>query len=242
MALAKCKECSTVISTTAKSCPKCGAQIRKMGLIGKFLLTVFVVGVLVSMFAEQQAEQHKTEEANRAAAEAARVATLTPEKRAAEERQRASAQARAMEDEQRRLGLLWTYSRQIDEMSKGTIKSASVDSINTVDFAFPYNGVQRASLELRNHPRYGKDVILSLEHAQFLCRVDECTVSVRFDGGRPQSYNAAEPSDHSTNTLFIRNYDRFHAGAYKAKKVFIEAQFYQQGPHVFEFSVDGLKW
>ena len=97
-------------------------------------------------------------------------------------------------------------------------------------------------LELRIHPRYGKDVILSIEHGQFLCGIDPCNVIVRFDQGAPQTYTALRPADHSTTVLFIRNYDRFLANLRKSRQVYIEAQFYQEGPRVFEFDVAGLKW
>ena len=103
-------------------------------------------------------------------------------------------------------------------------------------------GAQRAWLQLRSHPRYGKHVILSIERGQFLCGIDPCNVTVRFDQGTPQTYTALEPADHSTTVLFIRNYDRFLANLRKSRQVYLEAQFYQEGPRVFEFDVAGLKW
>ena len=136
----------------------------------------------------------------------------------------------------------WSYQEFSDDMSKGKVKQASVMSLDTVDFRFPYNGKQRAKLVIRSHPRHGKDIILSLEKAQFLCRYDECSVLAKFDDGKAQKFNAVEPSDHSTNVLFIKGFDKFVSAAKKAKNVAIEAEFYQEGGRAFHFDVDGLKW
>jgi len=110
-----------------------------------------------------------------------------------------------------------------------------------VEFGFPYTGSQRAILQLRIHPKYGKNAIISIEKGQFLCGFDGCSVSVKFDEGKPQTYSVNEPADHSTTYLFLNNYDRFLAGVKKSTTVYIEAQFYQEASQVFEFYVSGLK-
>lgn len=138
-------------------------------------------------------------------------------------------------------GEQWTYSQSEDPMAKGTTYSATVQSTNTVAFDFPYRGSQHATLTLRTHPRYGKDVILSIERGQLLCNsYDGCNVLIRFDDGKAQTFSASGPSDNSTESLFIRNYSRFVAGMLKAERVRISAQVYQEGSPVFEFDVRGL--
>jgi len=140
------------------------------------------------------------------------------------------------------LGLKWNYENNSDEMGRGNIKHAWVKSKNKVNFDFPYHGPQRATLSLRLHPKYGKDIILNLNKAHFLCGIDGCYMAVRFDEGKVQNFTAHGPSDHSTNTLFLSGYDRFVAEARKAKTVRVETKFYQQGNQVFEFDVSGLQW
>jgi hypothetical protein len=127
-------------------------------------------------------------------------------------------------------------------MGRGKIKSALVNSLNQFEFDFPYKRPQRATLQLRRHPKYGRDVILQIERGQFLCGVSDCNVEVRFGAKKPTTFSAAEPADHDTTALFIRNHDSFVANARKADKVFIEAQFFREGNRVFEFDVSGLKW
>jgi hypothetical protein len=104
----------------------------------------------------------------------------------------------------------WDYSTDTDEMGRGTITHAMLQSTNAVTFRWPYGGPQRGTLQLRRHPTYGKDVILHLTRAHFLCHTydDSCGVTVRIDNGKPQRFQAAPPTDHSTDTLFIRGYDR----------------------------------
>lgn len=136
----------------------------------------------------------------------------------------------------------WQYAEESDPMGRGTIKYAHVESVNTVNFSFPYQGDQRATLTIRKHPKHGKDVILAIEKGQFNVGIDDCTVNVRFDDGKPRAFSAVGPADHSSTSLFLRNYPTFVASAKKAKKIFVEAPFWQEGMQVFEFDTTGLIW
>lgn len=142
-----------------------------------------------------------------------------------------------------RLGLKWNYQESKEKMGRGTIKNAYVKSINKLSFDFPYQGLQSATLQLRKHPKYGRDVIVSIDKGQFLCNsYSGCKVSVRFDNSKPIRYNATEPSDYSSTYIFIRNYKSFVSRAKKSKKIYIEAEFYQEGNRVMEFNSEGLKF
>lgn len=231
MALTECRECGHQIAKSADACPNCGAKVKRTSLLTKIIAVVAVIG-LVGYIATPSETSH-TEPPS--PVEAQRLAALSPEQRAAEEAAR-----RAALD--RELGLVWRYREHQDAMTKGTIKSAIVRSLNNIDFAFPYQGSQRGELQLRRHPRYGSDVILSVDRGQFLCRLDDCTIAVRFDDRKAQTYDVVEPADNSSTHLFVRNYSRFLGNVRKAKRAHIEAQFYQEGPRVFEFDVSGLEW
>lgn len=126
-------------------------------------------------------------------------------------------------------------------MTGAVSHSAAVQSENTLEFDFPYQGAQHAMLLVRRHPRFGRDVIFSIEKGQLLCTSYEgCTVLVRFDKGDPQSFSANPPADHSTESLFIQNYDRFVSKMRAAKTVRISPKVYQQGNVVFTFDVSGF--
>lgn len=135
----------------------------------------------------------------------------------------------------------WVYSKNDDPMSKGKTYLATLESSNTVQFGFPYSGEQHGTLTLRTDPKYGKDVIFSVERGQILCTsYDGCIIKVRFDDGDALSFSAAESSDHSTEIIFIRNYGRFVEKMMKSKRVRISMNFYQEGAPVFDFDVSGF--
>jgi predicted nucleic acid-binding Zn ribbon protein len=214
MALTKCKECGHLISRSATACPNCGAKIKRTSLFTKIVAVVFGFVALLMYLGHKSGEKYQA--------------------------QQAAQQAAQREAEQ--IGLKWNYQESDEKMGRGKIKSAFVKSLNQVEFGFPYQGAQRATLQLRNHPKYGKDVILIIERGQFLCQIDVCNIAVRFGDGEPQTFRASEPTDHSTEVLFINDHDRFVANTKKVKKVYIEAQFFQEGTRVFEFDVSDLNW
>ena len=131
----------------------------------------------------------------------------------------------------------WQYSSNKDDMTGKVIKDALIESTNTLSFEFPYQGIQHAVLELGSHPRYGRNVIFSIEKGQFLCRISECSVLVRFDDSPPVKFSAVGPADHNTTSIYISNYAGFTSQMLKAKKVRIEANFYHNGSQVLEFDV-----
>lgn len=139
------------------------------------------------------------------------------------------------------VGDQWNYEQQSDPMGRGTTYFAGVLSTNTVTFGFPYGGAQHATLVLRSHPRYGKNLILKIERGQFLCpSYDGCQVLVRFDDANAVRYRAVGPADNSTETLFITAYDSFLRHLEKSKRVRISANVYQQGAPMFEFDITGF--
>ncbi len=49
--------------------------------------------------------------------------------------------------------LNWDYQTYEDKMGRGEVKTATIKSINQIEFDSPYSGLQRASLQLRKHPK-----------------------------------------------------------------------------------------
>lgn len=135
----------------------------------------------------------------------------------------------------------WDYSTRTDDMTGKPAKSATVTSTNTVSFDFPYAGAQHAQLTLRKHPRYGNDVILSIEKGQFMPGVSGVQVLVRFDDGPAVKFWAQGAEDNNTTTLFLGGYAKFVAAVRKAKVVRISTPVYHEGSPVFEFDVEGFE-
>jgi hypothetical protein len=135
----------------------------------------------------------------------------------------------------------WKYQEYEDEMSGKQAIQAVVTSNNTVNFSSPYRGAQHARLVIRAHPRHGTDVILHIEKGQFLCSsLNKCELLVRFDEQQARKFAAVEPADRSSTSLFISPTARFLTALQKAKRVQIEATFYQEGSRVFAFDVSDL--
>lgn len=151
---------------------------------------------------------------------------------------------KASEFQQRRMaGEAWDYETTQDSMSQKPVTTAFIRSTNRLSFDFPYRGAQQATLQLRKHPRWGQDVILHIQKGQFICNsYDGCAVSVRFGNGKPKRFSAGEPNDNDSTYVFIRGYNSFVSELRKVDKIYIEAQFYQEGNRTMEFAVDGLDW
>lgn len=226
MAMIKCKECGAEISTKAEACPKCGAkQVRTSGC-AKVALGTIIFFVLISILGQCSRPDRSPS--------AIQAPTASPPQVAVSPQSEQMSPPAVVPSP----GAQWEYDQYTDPMQDGTTFSAEVKSTNTVSFDFPYEGAQHARLQLRTHPRHGKDVILRIEQGQFLCNsFQDCNVLVRFDDQEPVRFSGIGAADNSTETVFIRNYQRFVASMLKAERVRISVEVYQEGAPVFEFDV-----
>lgn len=231
MSLIKCKECGVEVSSKAPTCPKCGAPVAKKPMgCGRLIVVIFLLLVIISIFSSIFSSKSTTPPLP-SSIYVKPTQSNTQTKLAGQ-----PVPAPKIEGSQ------WSYSQSNDEMSKGSTNSAQVESLNTVEFEFPYSGIQHAYLALRSHPRFGKDIIFKIEKGQILCpSYSGCSVLVRFDDGAAVTYSAQPPADNSTETIFIGNYSKFVGNMLKAKMVRISANIYQQGNPVFEFDVSGFQ-
>lgn len=134
----------------------------------------------------------------------------------------------------------WSYTYSPDPMSSKDVVSASIGSENTLEFDFPYAGPQRGRLTLRKHPRWGSDVMVSVERGQILCSSYSCPVRVRFDDGPTRTLTGNEAADNSSELLFVPGFNDFHRRLIAAKKLRIEVNVHQEGAVLMEFDVEGF--
>lgn len=129
-------------------------------------------------------------------------------------------------------------------MTGKAAKYAELISANTLALNFPYQGKNHGSLVVRRHPKYGLDVVVSVEKGQILCRsYDGCEVYVRFDQGKPQRFSAMPAADHSSEVVFLTARSRFIASASKAKRILVQIPMYQAGEQVLDFkTTEPLVW
>jgi len=225
MALIKCKECGTEVSSKAESCPKCGARVKAKSIgCGTAIVVIILALIVMAAFNDIFSPNSKSSNTSKPITQPS-TTNVQP----------AASPTPAAPISQ------WQYHQWADEMGKGAISAAWVKSSNTVNFGFPYSGAQHGDLTLRVHPRHGKDVIFKIEKGQILCHsYDNCTVLVRFDNEKAERFAASDSADHSRETIFITNYSRFMEKMLKAKKVRISVNIYQEGSPVFEFDVSNF--
>lgn len=233
MALKKCKECGNAVSGAAKTCPHCGAPVQGRGVISSlarlFVIVFVIIPVAIALFVSVYRSQSASGD--------------SVDSQASNNQTHAVNQPALAVDTQisPTIGAQWDYRQQPDPMGKSSAHFAAVQSTNTVSFGFPYAGAQHATLTLRDHPRYGKDIILAIERGQFLCpSYGGCQVLVRFDDAGATKYHAVGAADSSTETVFIQGYSTFLKHLEAAKVVRISTNVYQEGAPVFEFNTAGF--
>ncbi len=133
---------------------------------------------------------------------------------------------------------VWEYSSNRDEMRGTTSKLAELESENSLDFDFPYNGGARGHLMLRKEPENGLNVILRMDKGQFMSNHEY--VSVKFDDDPIVRFSTSEASDNRIGVVFLSPERRFLALLRKSRKLIIEAEFYQEGRRQMTFNVAGL--
>jgi len=132
----------------------------------------------------------------------------------------------------------WRYQDSVDQMTGKAESYAYVESDNSLDLSSPYAGRNHGRITVRRHPKYGLDVVVSVDKGQILCRAYQgCSVMVRFDNGKPQQFSAVEPADYSSESVFLTNRARFISAAKKSKRILVQIPMFHEGEQVLEFSV-----
>lgn len=219
MALISCKDCPKDFSTDSKRCPHCGAKKPKPhGRLKKLFVIIFFIciasyfcGVLLRIQGIDLAERRALQQ------------KIAEEKTEAQESNNK-----------------WSYESTEDKMSGHKTMFASLTSENALNFSFPHQGTQKATLTFRYHPKHGKSVIISVDRGQFMCHVSSCSVSVRFGDGEQEKFWASAPDDGSTTAIFINDSNEFIKKTLKSDRVLLQASFYQQGSPILEFDTRGL--
>lgn len=76
----------------------------------------------------------------------------------------------------------------------------------------------------------------------FFCRLRACTVDIRFDDSKIETWSASESSSGSAKILHFTYPEKLIDRLKKAHRIVIEVPVFEHGPVQFEFSVDGLIW
>lgn len=134
----------------------------------------------------------------------------------------------------------WQYETDTDKMTSKVRSFAMVTATNKLEFDFPYKGGSTGVITIRTNDKEN-EVVLTIDKGQFLGGEDH-PVSVKFDGDAPLQFSANEPSDGKATVLFLHPAKKFISRIKTAKKMMVQAEFYESGQQVMEFDVAGLKW
>ncbi len=134
----------------------------------------------------------------------------------------------------------WQYSQEVDKMTSKTDYYAELDANDEVYFSPPYDGGSMVRLLIRYRDNEN-DIMLEVKPAQFNSDVvNGENIRIRFDNEQPITCNCREPSDYSTTMLFLPS--SLITELKKAKKIIIQAEFYDNGLKEMEFNTEGLVW
>lgn len=139
----------------------------------------------------------------------------------------------------------WKISTSKDEMRGSTDTFASIESDNEVEFEFPYHGGSTLSIVVRESQKFGTDVYLLISDGQFIGNAFDGSnyVTIKFEDGPLQKYYFDDAADGSTNVIFLRKEKELIEKFKTAKKIMIEAPFFDSGSKQFTFTVGKpLEW
>lgn len=129
-------------------------------------------------------------------------------------------------------------------MSGKTTRYAQIRSDNSLSLGFPYSGRNYGQLTVRQHPKYGLDVIFQVEKGQLMCNGHRgCVIAVKFDDKAPMTFSADGPEDNSTEVAFLRDEGRFINAARGARRILVQVTMFRAGNQLLEFTApEPLKW
>lgn len=138
----------------------------------------------------------------------------------------------------------WKYDAETDEMSGKKAHYARVTSTNSLDLSFPYSGNNRGHLTVRQHPKHGLDVVVTVEKGQIMCSsYGGCPIAIRFDDAAPVQFHGVPPEDHKSTVAFLKNPQRFINAASKAKRIKVQFNMFQNGAPILTFDTTApLQW
>lgn len=221
MAVNPCKECGGPVSDKADKCQICGAKVVKSVstpmVFGIIIITCFFVYTCVN--GKSNTSQSKSDTQSQSVSNATTTNVNEQKKN-------------------------WIYDITKDEMRKTETKFAFTQSLNTVNFDFPYGGGSNLTLSLRKKDN-SQDIMLIISKGQFVCGIQKCEAIFKFDDKPLKTITMVGSDTHQSDTLFIA-YDKTESEIIKqiklSKKLVIEVKFYREGSKQFTFDVSNLNW
>ena len=136
----------------------------------------------------------------------------------------------------------WQYSTYTDPLHDRPNRTACISSTDLVRQTAPYSDVT-AELCLRQDAEGRSSVYVHLNGSgQLLCDIESCILNARFDKGPVVHVAGGEPSDHSSNFLFLGNGGSLISKIKASRQTVIELNVYESGSQPIRFDTSGLDW
>lgn len=138
----------------------------------------------------------------------------------------------------------WIYNERINEMTDDKIFFAQIEANEELEFDFPYNGGTKVWITLRKNSA-DTDAWLSISKnkGQFISNImGNKSVLVRFDDRPAEKYTYSDPSDYSSDVIFIKNATKFINNLKTSQKTIIQCEFFNEGVQTIRFDTKDLEW
>ena len=139
----------------------------------------------------------------------------------------------------------WTVQTSTDEMRGTKDTFATLESDNEAEFEFPYAGGSTLKFTVRKTAKFGTGVLLSIHPGQFNSTGLEGSdyVTIKFDDGPLKKYHYNVSGSGDMDVIFLKKEQELISKLKTAKKIMVEATFFQEGVEQFTFTVDKtLEW
>jgi RNA polymerase subunit RPABC4/transcription elongation factor Spt4 len=222
VALIKCKECQTLISTKAETCPSCGAKPKKRTSLLTWLVLLIILVVAYNTAFTSKPVSNSSQPTVPVASSGLDLPVLpdTPKKSIVQSN--------------------WGESSYTDDMTDEAVKVFSLKSKTSVNFEFPYKKAGGSYLNL--YIRKGEktfDAFLQVDKGQMLCGHSNCGFIMRVNNGKAQNWTGLKSSTGEADLMFIRDAKAFEKIAKAGGTVRIGMDFYHSGQQTFDFDLAG---
>jgi len=134
----------------------------------------------------------------------------------------------------------WNSHEEMDIASGKMLRVRRILSSNYVELGFPYQGMQKGQLTVRDHPRFGTDVFFAIQRGQIVsCGHYRDGITVRFDNA-VKTWRCENGADGSNDIAFFNKTTDFLRYLQKAEVTVITMSIFQEGERSFEFNTKGF--
>lgn len=135
----------------------------------------------------------------------------------------------------------WKYDTVKNKMTDAKDIFCRVQSNESLNLTAPYDGVNFGQLTVRRM-NGEMAIVISIMKGQISGGYENEYFKARFDDGKQITFSYSEPTDNSTETIFVENESKFLKLLRKSKKVLIQIPLYQNGNQILEFNTQDLKF